>query len=57
MGYDGRVAVRYCPQKLDGWEVTLACDNVWDDDFMTFVDPDQPVPGRRVSLAVAWSWK
>jgi iron complex outermembrane receptor protein len=55
VGVDGRLAILCCPPKCDGLEVTLACDNVWDDDTPVF--PDLPVPGRRVSLSIAWAWK
>lgn len=55
VGKEARLAVQCCPPKCDGLEITLACDNVGDDDTRVF--PDLPVPGRRVSLSIAWAWK
>ena len=53
-GAGGRAALTWAPQAMKGVEITLACDNVWDDDFETYVG--QPVTGRRAWLSLAYTW-
>jgi len=52
--YDGRAAVRLRPLQHRSLALTVAVDNVWNEDFQTL--PGQPPPGRRASAAVEWGW-
>lgn len=54
-GSDARLAMYFSPRNIDGLELAVACDNLWNDHFEVYLD--EPVGDRRFSFAVAYAWK
>lgn len=54
-GSDGSLALYLSPRNIDGLEIAVACDNLWNDHFEVYLD--QPVGDRRFSIAIAYAWK
>ena len=49
-GFLGSMVLRYTPVAPDNVMLSLACDNLWDSAFETFVG--QPPAGRRLTLSL-----
>lgn len=48
------LSINYAPQSVDGLELTLAADNLWNEEFEEV--PGTPGRGDQLSLALSYSW-
>jgi hypothetical protein len=53
-GSSGQLAIQLTPAGLNGVELAVFVENLWDDDFEVF--PGQPVAGRRVAASTSLAW-
>jgi len=53
-GYASEINVTWSPGRLEGLSLSLAADNVWDDDFQTLAG--QKAAGRQVYFAMEMIW-
>lgn len=54
VGLDGQAAVFYTPRGADGVQISLRVENLWKDDFESYIG--QPYPERRVALGLSYAW-